>query len=367
MSFPQNEQRFDTIVIGGGQAGLAVGHALSKQGRTFLIIDANERIGAAWRERWDSLRLFSPAWYDGLPGMPFPAPADTFPTKDEMAAYLQAYATRFNLPILLNTRVEALTRARERYIVTAGHHRLEAKHVVVATGAFQHPKVPAFASELSPTIVQLHSTEYRNPSQLQEGDVLIVGAGNSGAEIAMEVAGRHRTWVAGRDTGHIPLKLKGRLLWWLLGNILTVKTPIGRKLKQRALRQGGPLIRLTTKDLDRAGVQRVARVARVQDGKPVLEDGHVLNVANVIWCTGFVPDFSWIDLPVLGSDGSPLHDRGIVATEPGLFFLGLPFQYGFTSSLIGGVRRDATYIAERIAAQSPASGEQTEPTVKFSV
>jgi len=363
----QNEQRFDTIIIGGGQAGLAVGYALSKQGRTFLVIDANERIGAAWQHRWDSLRLFSPAWYDSLPGMPFPAPTDTFPTREEMAAYLQAYVRRFDLPVWLNTRVEALAREREHYIVTAGNRRLEAHHVVVATGAFQHPKVPAFASELSPTIVQHHSYDYRNPGQLQEGDVLIVGAGNSGAEIAMELAGRHRTWLAGRDTGHIPLKLNGRLSWWLLGSILTVKTPLGRKLKQRALRQGGPLIRLTTKDLDAVGVQRVARVARVQDGKPVIEDGHILDVANVIWCTGFVPDFSWIDLPVLGSDGSPLHDRGVVETEPGLFFIGLPFQYGFTSSLIGGVGRDANYIAERIAVQLPVSGEQTEPAVTSSV
>jgi putative flavoprotein involved in K+ transport len=363
MNFPQNEQHFDTIVIGGGQAGLAVGYALSKQGRTFLIIDANKRIGAAWSERWDSLRLFSPAWYDSLPGMPFPAPADTFPTKDDMAAYLQAYVTRFDLPVWLNTRVETLTRERERYIVTAGSHRLEANHVVVATGAFQHPTVPAFASELSSTIVQLHSYDYRKPGQLQEGEVLIVGAGNSGAEIAMELAGRHSTWLAGRDTGHIPLKLKGRLFWWLFGNILTVKTPLGRKLKQRALKQGGPLIRLTTKDLDTAGVQRVSRVARVQDGKPVLEDGRGLDVANVIWCTGFVPDFSWIDLPILGSDGYPLHDRGIVETEPGLFFIGLPFQYGFTSSLIGGVGRDATYIAERIAVYSPEGGAYRKPPV----
>ncbi len=280
-----------------------------------------------------------------------------------MADYLQAYATRFDFPVWPSTRVDQLTRETERYILTAGSHRLEAEHVVVATGAFQHPKIPAFASELSPTIVQLHSYDYRNPDQFQEGDVLIVGAGNSGAEIAVELAGRHRSWLAGRDTGHIPLKLKGRPFWWLLGNILTIKTPVGQKMKPRVLRQGGPLIRLTTKDLDTAGVQRVPRVVSVQDGNPLLANGRILDVANVLWCTGFVPNFSWIDLPVLGNDGYPMHYRGVVENEPGLYFIGLPFQYGFTSSLIGGVGRDANYIAEKIAAQSPASGEQTEPVV----
>ena len=199
-------ERIETIVIGGGQSGLAVGYHLARQGRPFVILDANERIGDSWRKRWDSLRVFTPARLDGLPGMPFPAPASSFPTKDEVADYLVAYAARFDLPVRTGVRVDGLSRFGDRFVVTSGDRRFEADNVVVATGAYHNPRVPVFAPELDPAIVQVHSSEYRNPSQLQEGGVLVVGAGNSGAEIALEASRGHRTWLSGRDTGHEPVR-----------------------------------------------------------------------------------------------------------------------------------------------------------------
>ena len=188
--------RFDTLVIGGGQAGLAVGYYLAEQSRDFLILEANDRVGDSWRRRWDSLRLFTPAEYSGLPGLPFPAPTGYRPTRDETADYLEAYATRFNLPVRLRTPVDSLARQGHTYLLVAGPHRFEASKVVVATGSYQRPRVPAFASQLDPQIVQLHSSEYRNPDNLQDGEVLVVGAGNSGAEIALELAKTRRTWLS---------------------------------------------------------------------------------------------------------------------------------------------------------------------------
>jgi len=358
---------YDTIVIGGGQAGLATGYYLQQQGRSFVILDASKRIGDSWRKRWDSLRLFTPARYNGLPGMPFPAPAHSFPTKDEFAGYLEAYAARFELPVRTGVRVDCLSRQGERFVVTAGDRRFEAENVVVAMANFQRPQVPPFARELDPGVVQLHSSEYRNPSQLQDGGVLIVGAGNSGSEIALEVAPDHPTWMSGRDTGHIPFRIEGvaaRLLLirlvlrFLFHRLLTVATPIGRKVRPKALSQGGPLIRVKPEDLAAAGIERVPRTAGVRDGLPVLEDGRVLDVANVIWCTGFHPGFSWIDLPVLGSQ-EPIHERGVVASEPGLYFVGLHFLYALSSVMIHGVNRDAERIANEIAARSttPAAAD----------
>jgi len=356
MTHQTSEHYFDTVVIGGGQAGLAVGYHLARHDRDFVILDAESRIGDAWRSRWDSLRLFTPARYSSLPGMSFPAKGCYFPTKDEMADYLEAYAARFDLPLQPGMRVEALTREEGRYLLTSGNDRLEADNVVVTTGAFQNPKVPTFASELDPEIVQLHSSEYRNPDQLQEGGVLVVGAGNSGAEIAVEQAATRRAYLSGRDTGRVPLNIGRSVFWWLLNNVLTVDTRLGRKMRKGALAHGAPLIRLRPEDVIAAGVERVPRTMGVKDGKPVLEDGRIPDVSNVIWCRGFTPDFRWIELPVFvfGEDGYPIHYRGVVEGEPGLYFVGLLFLYSLTSSLIGGVGRDAEYVSGHIAARSPS-------------
>jgi putative flavoprotein involved in K+ transport len=353
-------ESFDTVIIGGGQAGLSVGYHLKKQGRPFVILDANERIGDAWRKRWDSLRLFTPARYDGLAGWRFPAPAVSFPTKDEMADYLESYAARFDLPVRTGVKVDGLSRQADRYVLTAGSRRFEARHVVVATGANQVPKVPAFADDLHPSIVQLHSSHYRNPSQLQEGVVLVVGAGNSGAEIAFEVSRTHPTYLSGKPSGQLPVRhalAMARFVFPVIrfvGNhVLTLRTPIGRKVQPRYISHGAPLIRVKLKDLAAAGVERVPRTVGVEGGRPVLKDGRVLDVSNVIWCTGFREEFPWIDLPIFDEDGRPLHERGVVVGEPGLYFVGLVFQYAAGSDVLPGVGRDAEYVAKHIASREP--------------
>jgi putative flavoprotein involved in K+ transport len=353
-------ERFETVIIGGGQAGLVVGYHLARRDRPFVILDSGERIGDAWRNRWDSLRLFTAARYDGLPGMAFPAHRYSFPTKDEMADYLEAYTARFQLPVRTGVRVDGLSRVGSRYVLTAGGRRLEADRVVVATGACQTSRVPPFAQQLGPGIVQLHSSQYRDPSQLREGGVLVVGAGNSGAEIALEVSRTHPTWLSGRHPGHIPVRhgeASARLFFPLVRffghRVLTLDTPIGRKARPKVLSRGEPLIRIKPKDITAAGIQRVPRVVGVRDGLPLLEDQRVLEVANVAWCTGFRLDFSWIDLPVFGEDGEPVHRRGVVANEPGLYFVGLHFLYAFSSERITGVGRDAEYIAMHIASHQP--------------
>src|SRR5262245_19691793 len=331
MGTRRDVERIETVVIGGGQAGLSVGYHLSERRLPFVILDASTRVGDAWRNRWDSLRLFTPARFDGLDGMPFPAPPDTFPTKNEMADYLEAYASRFSLPIRSGVRVDGLSREGNRYVVSAGDRRFEADHVVVAMATYQKPRLPAFAARLDPSILQFHSTGYRSPSQLKPGGVLIVGAGNSGAEIGFELAraGRH-VWLSGPDTGHVPFRAESTLARLFLmrflfrvvfHRVLTVDTPIGRKLRPKIIKKGAPLIRVKPRDLTAAGVERVGRTVGVRDGRPELADGRVLDVSNVIWGTGFSLGESWIQLPVFGDDGEPKQTRGVVEDEPGLYFV----------------------------------------------
>jgi putative flavoprotein involved in K+ transport len=357
---PEHEpEHIETVVIGGGQAGLSVGYHLARRDRPFVILDASQRVGDAWRRRWDSLRLFTPARFNGLAGMPFPGPPHSFPTKDQVADYLEAYATRFELPVQTGVRVERLSRDGDRFVVAAGDRRLAADNVVVAMATYQVPSIPPFAQELHPDVVQLHAGRYRNPSQLQNGGVLVVGVGNSGAEIALEVAGGQPTWLAGKESGHVPFRIESPvarhifqpLLFRVIGHrVLTVDTPIGRRMRPKLLAHAAPLVRVKPRDLAAAGIQRVPRVVGVRDGRPLLEDHQVLEVANVIWCTGFGPDHSWIDLPVFG-EREPLHHRGIVASEPGLYFVGLFFLYAMSSGFLPGVGRDAEHVARHIASR----------------
>jgi putative flavoprotein involved in K+ transport len=341
-------RRFDTIVVGGGQAGLAMGHYLAEQRRNFVILDARDRIGDAWRERWDSLRLFTPARYDGLPGMPFPAPGGYYPTKDEMADYLEAYADRFDLPVRTGVRVRSLNKKGGSYLLASNVGRFEAEKVVVASGPLQRPRTPAFAANLDTSIFQLHSSTYRNPDQLPAGNVLVVGAGNSGAEISVELASAgRRVWLSGRDVGRIPF-FGGRLTWWLFSNVLTSDSRLGRKFKEGGKGGGTPLIRLTPKDILQAGVERVPRTDGVAGGQPRLEDGRILDVVAVVWATGYTPDFGWIKLPIFGKGGYPVHHRGVAEGETGLYFLALPFQHTLTSALIGGVGADARYVVDHL-------------------
>jgi putative flavoprotein involved in K+ transport len=346
-----SEHHLDTVVVGGGQAGLAMGYYLAAQHRDFVIVDAAGRVGHTWRDRWDSLRLFTPAFHSGLPGMPFPAPGHSFPTKDQTADYLEAYASRFQLPVHLGRRVESLSPHDGGYLLRAGQERYAAEHVVVATGPYHHPHIPSFAAALDPTIAQLHSSGYRNPDQLPAGDALVVGAGNSGAEIAVELAATRRTYLSGPDVGHAPIWLiHNRFSLWLADHLLTTDTSLGRRMRDTRRRRGDPLVRLKPADILAAGVQRVPRVDGEVDGTPRLADGQLLDVAVVVWATGFRPDFGWIDLPVFDDAGHPIHHRGVVAAAPGLYFLGLPFQYTPTSDHVGGVGRDARHLARHLAA-----------------
>ena len=354
----------DVIIIGAGQSGLSMGYHLEQHGLRFVILDANERIGDAWRHRWDSLRLFTPARYDGLDGMPFPAPPDSFPTKDEMADYLESYAETFELPVVTGVRVERLWRNGDRYVVDTGRRRLEADQVVVAMAHYQRPKIPSFAGELSDEIVQLHSADYREPSQLKDGPVLLVGAGNSAAELAKELSPHHRVWMSGPSTGTLPFRIAG-LFGRLIGvrlvlkvlfmRVLSVGNPLGRRLRPKLL-GAGPLIRVLPKDLGQMGVERVGRTTGTDNGKPRLDDDRVLDVANVIWCSGFHPAFSWIDLPIFDDGGSPRHHSGVVDEAPCLYFVGLHFLHSMSSGMIHGVGRDARRLTRSIVERRRALG-----------
>src|SRR5262245_13751988 len=282
----------DVIVIGGGQAGLSVGYHLLSTGARFIILEANARICDSWRKRWDSLRLFTPAKFSGLDGMPFPAPRNYFPTKDEMADYLEAYAQRFCLPVRTGVHVQRLFQRGTRYVVQAEGIELEAAQVIVAMAKYQHPKIPALAEALARDITQLHSLDYRNPGQLQPGSVLLVGDGNSGADIALELARSGReTWLAGGDVGEVPFRPDGfwgrnllgpLLIGFVFRHVLTVKTPIGRKARPAILAKGAPRIRVKGSDLVAAGVRRVPRVIGVREGRRVLEEEDRLEVRNGI-------------------------------------------------------------------------------------
>ncbi|WP_435158819.1 flavin-containing monooxygenase [Haladaptatus sp. DFWS20] len=353
-------ERYETVVIGGGQAGLATGYYLQSCDQDFVILDAGDRVGDPWRTRWDSLRVFTPARFTSLPGKAFPGSPSEFPGKDAVADYLESYAEHFDLPVELGVRVDGLKRNGSSYLITAGDRQYSADNVVVAMASYQVPTIPDFADELADDVVQLHSSGYRNPDQLQDGNVLVVGAGNSGAEISLDLADEHETWLSGRDVGHVPFHVNSKfgryigvplVMRVLYHRVLTTDTPVGRRMRPKLLSQGGPLVRTKPQDLAAASVERVPRMTDVRDGYPVVGDGQILDVTNVIWCTGFQPDFSWIDLPIFDGQVNPkepIHERGVVSDAPGLYFVGLFFLYALTSSLFTGVGRDAEYVVDHL-------------------
>lgn len=351
---------WDTIVIGGGQAGLAVGYYLRQMNRNFIILDAQERTGDAWRKRWDSLRLFTPAWLNALPGMPFPGPADHFPTKDEVASYLFAYQQKFDLPVRHNCKVARLSRLSGKFEVVTGEGSLFAGNVIVATGSYQQPKKPEFAGQFNQDIEQLHSSTYTDPRALPAGNILVVGAGTSGLQIALDVKSEQRereVFLSGRPTAHIPdlvFRYFERPFVWFAMNILTVKTPMGRKVSKaiRVQGKGAPLINVSMKDIKRAGIRHVPRITGERNGWPVTEKGDRLGVGSIIWATGFAPDYSWISIPgCLDEQGYPLAQRGISTGTEGLYFVGSMFQYGLTSTWLGGVGRDARFVCQHLSAR----------------
>jgi putative flavoprotein involved in K+ transport len=363
---------YDTVVIGAGKSGLAAGYYLARTSRSFVMIDANERPGDTWRRRWDSLRLFSPAQWNGLPGLPFPAPAGTFPTKDEMADYLDVYARRFELPIEHGVRVTRVASDRGRFVVECTDRSLVCSNLVVATGYSADARVPDFAKRLGAKIRQLHSSAYRRPSDVPGASVLVVGFGTSGAEIAMELAAAGRNVrIAGYPTFHIPnlvLKLPGNLWWRFIHNVLTIDTPIGRRAAPKFKAGGAPLIRVDRAQVIASGVEHVSRVSGTMMGAPQLDDGRILDVSDIVWCTGFRPDYGFLDLPALRLDakGWPIAPYGVAERIPGLYFLGVPFQVGLTSLLVGGAERDAglvvRHIEQRPVLQEPLAVRRGSPT-----
>jgi len=353
-------QHIETLIIGAGQAGLSTGYHLQRRDRPFLIVDGANRVGDNWRNQWDTLRLYSPAKYDGLPGLPFPADDPWhYPGKDEVGDYLEKYALHFDLPVRMSTRVDRLeARAEGGYVATLGADTITCDNVVVATGTFgRTPLVPAFAADLNPAISQLHSSEYRRRDQLAPGTVLVVGGSHSGMDIAYEAGETHDTILCGRDCGQIPVRLESRrahvvlpVVFFMFKHLLTRRTPMGRKEMPEVRHHGGPSLRVKRADLEARGVERVtSRVVGVKDGRPLLDDGRVVDAGTVVWCTGFQQRFDWIDLPILGEDGWPVEYRGVVDEAPGLFFCGLSFQFAFASMVFLGVGRDADFVAARVA------------------
>jgi len=354
-------QHIETLIIGAGQAGLATGYHLRRRGREFLVVDANQRVGDNWRRHYDSLRLYTPRKYSGLPGLPFAGEPWSYPGKDDVADYLEAYALRFDLPVRMQTRVDRLERRGDGFVATLGAEEIACDNVVVATGTFGHtPNVPDFAADLDDSITQLHSSEYQRPEQLADGPVLVVGASHSGCDIAYELAADRRTYLAGRDCGQIPVEWDSKrikiglpVMLFVFRHLLTRRNPMVRARLDEVRGHGGPMLRVKRHHLARRGVERIeARVDGAADGAPRLADGRTLDVANVVWCTGFRQDFGWIDIPVFADSGWPDEYRGAVEGAPGLFFCGLSFQYAFSSMLLPGVGRDADHVARAIADRS---------------
>jgi putative flavoprotein involved in K+ transport len=354
-------ERFEVVVIGGGQAGLAAGYHLARRGLPFVILERATRLGDSWRGRYDSLRLFTPARYDGLPGLAFPAPADHYPGKDEVADYLEAYAGRFQLPVRLGVGVTRLHQ-------TVGGHRLEtsqgvieARQVVVATGPFQRPHTPPFAARLDPSVAQLHSSAYLNPAQIPQGPVLVVGAGNSGAQIAEELLRTHRVYLAvGQRQPQLPRRVLGRSLFWWFERLGLDRASrdswLGRRMRRR-----DPLIGASLGDLERGGATLVARAAGAEGRRVALEGGAALEPGAVVWATGFRPDYGWLEVSVLDGKGQPRHRRGVTAA-PGLYFVGLSWQHTRGSALLGWVGRDAAFVAGEVERAARGQGGRTEPT-----
>jgi len=343
----------DVIVIGGGQAGLAIGYFLAQHARDFMILEAASEPAATWRQRWNSLKLFTSARYDALPGFAFPGDPDRYPTRDEVAAYLTEYANRFALPVELNSRVRAIRKAGASYRIELGDRAYEAEHVVVATGPFQTPFVPPIAERLGPAVKQFHSIKYRSPQQMPDGRVLVVGGGNTGYQIAEELSGSHEVHISiGSRQKPLPQRVLGRDLFWYLDKTglihKTRDTRIGRRLRanEDTLIGSGP------RTLRRHGVVFHRRAVDAAGSAVTFSNNEKLEVRSVIWATGFRLDHSWVDVPIFDGAGRVVHQRGVTGS-PGLYFIGLPWQHTRGSALLGFVKDDAAYIADQINTLQP--------------
>jgi putative flavoprotein involved in K+ transport len=354
-------ERLEVAVIGGSQAGLAMGYYLAQEGRRFVIFERSNSVAPAWRQRWDSLKLFTPRGYSALPGLPFPGDPDDYPTRDEVIAYLEQYAETFELPIEFNSDVRRLSREEGRFVLDVDGRRITADQVVIATGPFQTPYIPKLAEDLGSGAWQAHSTGYRRPSDVPEGTVLVVGGGNTGFQIAKELSATHKVLLSvGSKQKPLPQRLAGRdLFWWLTKTGLihkTVESRIGQRLKDR-----DTLIGSSPRELKKRYTVELKPRAGAASGRTVtFADGSEVEVDAAIWATGYRPDYSWVDLPILDSNGRLQHRRG-VTDVPGLFFLGLTWQWTRGSALIGWVKDDAAFLSERLAGSNEVTTRRTAP------
>lgn len=352
----------DVVVVGGGQAGLAIGYQLAQQGIDFSILEAAAEPAAAWRERWDSLKLFTSARYDSLPGMEFPGDPDRYPTRDEVADYLTDYAREFDLPVELNSRVRAVRRQSDGYVVELENRAYEARQVVVATGPFQTPFVPRIAEDLGDDVVQIHSTGYRSPESVPDGSVLVVGGGNTGFQIAEELSAFREVHLAiGSRQTPLPQRILGRDLFWYLDATGLIRKTTASRIGKLMRKREDTLIGSNLRRARRRGIRLHGRAVAAAGSTISFADGAVLDVRGVIWATGFRVDHSWVDVPVFDESGRAVHERG-VTTSPGLYFLGQLWQHTRGSALLGWVKDDAAYIAERVAAFRPGAPNQGRPT-----
>lgn len=339
----------DVVVIGGGQAGLAAGYHLKRAQLNFKILDAAERVGDGWRQRYDSLVLFTPAKRNALPGLPFPGHPEHYPHKDEVADYLELYARTFELPVELGARVQQVQPQGNTFEVETSPGQLTARAVLVTTGPFQAPYVPPFAHDLDASVVQVHSSAYRNPRQLPPGPVMVVGSGNSGAQIAAELTRTHDVTLAlGQRQPYLPQRPLGRDIFDWLAPLRFTEIPARSRLG-KLLQRRDPLIGTNVRGLARGGhLKLTSRVIGVSGRGLHTADGQVHEVNGVVWATGFQPKYPWLRVPVLGDDGRPVHENGVTRV-PGVYFLGLPWQRSRGSALLGGVGRDAEWIARHVS------------------
>jgi len=350
----------DVVVVGGGQAGLALGYFLAKQGTDFTILEAAAEPAAAWRDRWDSLKLFTSARYDSLPGMEFPGDPDRYPTRDEVADYLTGYAREFDLPIELNSRVRAVRRQNDGYLVELDDRACEARQVVIATGPFQTRFVPPIAEDLRDGVLQMHSTAYRSPESVPDGRVLVVGGGNTGFQIAEELSASREVHLAvGSRQSPLPQRVLGRDLFWYLDATGLIRKTTTSRIGKLMRKREDTLIGSNPRRARRHGIKLHGRAVAAAGSTVSFADGADLDVRSVIWATGFQVDHSWIDVAVFDETGRALHERG-VTSSPGLYFLGQLWQHTRGSALLGWVKDDAEYIAQQVASFRPGAARQLE-------